>query len=107
MKSTLNNLSEIVARANDLFSGKFVNIDILMGIMDKALRNQGLNADAITIDCIALDKRIVMLIHDDKPDFVNIALGNKEGEIFSSSEYKLSGLSEAVIVGIMEDNFIS
>lgn len=107
MKSTLNNLSEIVAKANDLFYGKFDTVDTLMGIMDKALRNQGLNADAITIDCIALDKRIVILIYDDKPDFVNIALGNKEGEIFSSSEYKLAELSETVIVGIMEDNFIS
>jgi len=77
-----------------------------MGIMDKTLRNQGMKADAITIDCIALDKKIVILIHDDKPDVVNIALGNKEGDIYSSSEYELVKTSEAVIVGIMEANFI-
>lgn len=107
MKSTLNNLSEIVAKANDLFYSKFDNIDTLMGIMDKTLRNQGMKADAITIDCIALDKKIVILIHDEKPDFVNIALGNKEGEIYSSSEYKLTKLSEAAILEIMEVNFIT
>lgn len=107
MKRKLHNLSEIVARANDVFYSKFDNIDTLMGIMDKTLRNQGMKADAITIDCIALDKKIVILIHDDKPDVVNIALGNKEGDIYSSSEYELVKISEAVIVGIMEVNFTS
>ena len=63
-----------------------------------------MKADAITIDCIALDKKI--LIHDDKPDVVNIALGNKEGDIYSSSEYELVKIPETVIVGIMEVNFI-
>lgn len=107
MKSKLQNLSEIVARANDVFYSKFDKIDTLMGIMDKTLRNQGMKADAITIDCIALDKKIVILLHDDKPDVVDIALGNKEGDIYSSSEYELVKISEAVIVGIMETNFIS
>ncbi|MFT4924445.1 MAG: hypothetical protein ACI8WB_000523 [Phenylobacterium sp.] len=107
MKSTLSNLSEIVARANDSFFSKFDNIDTIMGIMDKTLRNQGMKVDAITIDCIALDTKIVILIHDDKPDFVDIALGNKEGDIYSSSEYKVAELSESVILGIMETNFVS
>jgi len=107
MNRKLQNLSEIVARANDVFYSKFDSIDTLMGIMDKTLRNQGMKADAITIDCIALDKKIVILIHDDKPDVVSIALGNKEGDIYSSSEYELAQISEAVIVEIMEENFIS
>ena len=89
-----------------MFYSKFDNIDTLMGIMDKTLRNQGMKADAITIDCIALDKKIVILIHDDKPDVVSIAMGNKEGDIYSSSEYELVKISEAFIVGIMEANFI-
>jgi len=107
MNSKLQDLSEIVARANDVFYSKFDNIDTLMGIMDKTLRNQGIKADAITIDCIALDKKIVILLHDDKPDVANIALGNKEGDIYSSSEYELVKISEAVIAEIMEVNFIS
>jgi len=105
MKQKLQDLSEIVARANDLFFSKFDNIGTLMGIMDKTLRKQGIEADAITIDCIALDKKIVILLHDDKPDVVDIALGNKDGEIYSSSEYELAQISEAVIVEIMEANF--
>ena len=106
MKGTLKCLSEIIAKANDLFYGKFDNIDTVMGIMDKNLRNQGIKADAITIDCIALDKKVVFLIHDDKPKIVSIALGNKNGDIYSSSEYAISDISETVILGIMEVNFI-
>ncbi|MCI2282314.1 hypothetical protein L3081_01525 [Colwellia sp. MSW7] len=106
MKSNLEELSEIVARANDLFYSKFNKIDTLMGIMDKNLRKQGIQADAITIDCVALDKKIVILLHDNKPDVVNITLGNKEGCIYSSEEYKLTEISETVILGIMEKNFI-
>ena len=107
MKSTLKNLSEIVARANDLFYSKFENIDTLMGIIDQSLRSQGMNADAITIDCVSLDKKILILIQDDKPDTVDIVLGNKAGEIYSSSEYAISKMSEDLIVQIMEKSFIT
>jgi len=107
MNSKLHTLSETVAQANDLFYKKFDHIDTLMGIMDKTLRKQGLKADAITIDCIALDKKIVFLIHDEKPDVVDIALGNKAGDIFSSKEYQLAELSVEAVVGIIESNFIS
>jgi len=107
MNKKLQDLSERVARANDVFYSKFATVDTLMGIMDKTLRKQGMKADAITIDCIALDKKIVILLHDEKPDFVDIALGNKEGDIYSSSEYELATLSETALVEIMETNFIS
>ena len=107
MNKKLQDLSEMVARANDVFYSKFDTVDTLMGIMDKTLRKQGMKADAITIDCIALDKKIVILLHDEKPDFVDIALGNKEGDIYSSSEYELAKLSETALVEIMETNFIS
>lgn len=106
MKNKLNKLSEIVARANDLFYNKHNNIDTLMGIMDKTLRKQGMQADAITIDCVSLDKKIVLLLHDSKPEHVEIALGNKAGAIYSSQEYQLTKISEPVILGIMEMNFI-
>jgi len=106
MKPILKNLSEIVASASDLFYAKFENINTVMGIMDKNLRKQGIKADAITIDCIELDKKIVLLIHDEKPSFVSVAFGNKAGDIHSSSEYAISEVSEGLIMGIMEEHLI-
>jgi len=107
MKDTLKKLSELVAKTNDLFHSKFDNIDTLMGIIDKSLRNQGMNADAITIDCISLDKKILILIHDDKPGTVDIVLGNKAGEIHSTTEYAMSEMSEEFMLEIMEKSFIT
>lgn len=106
MKSVLKDLSEVAARANDLFYNKHSHVDTVMGIMDKGLRNQGIKADAITIDCLVLNKKIVILLHDDKPKVASIALGNKEGDIFSSTEYLLTDISEEVLVRVMQENFI-
>ncbi len=105
MNNKLKSLSEIVANASDLFSSKFDSVDTLMGVMDKILRKQGMAADAITIDCKSKDRKIVLLIHDAKPDVVQVALGNKEGDIYSASDYALNELSETVILRIMEKNF--
>jgi hypothetical protein len=106
MKTALNNLSEIIAKANDLFFNKFDTVDTIMGIMDKTLRKQGMKADAITIDCIALNKKIVIVLYDEKPDIVEIALGNKAGDIHSSCQYNVSDLSVGAMLEIMEANFI-
>lgn len=107
MKDSLNSFAEIVAKTNDIFYSQHKNIDTIMGIIDKNLRNQGMQADAITLDCISRDKKIVFLLHDDKPDIVNIAIGNKAGDIFSSSEYVRNDFCEATLLDIMEKNFLS
>ncbi len=106
MKKTLNELSEVVAKANDLFYDRNRDVDTLMGIMDKTLRKQGINADAITIDCIAVNKKIVLVLHDSKPDLVDIALGDKAGAIHSSTEHKLEDLNIVQILDMMEKNFL-
>ena len=107
MNSTLKTLSEIVALANDVLYTRHTSIDTIMGIMDETLRKQGIKADAVIVDCIAVDKKIVFLVHDEKQGMVDIALGNKQGDIHSSSEYELSSLSVSVIVNILEENFIT
>lgn len=106
MNTTLKKLSEIIAEANDLFDARHQNIDTVLGIMDQVLRKQGIHADAVTVDCLGLNKKIVFLLHDDKPGIVDIAFGNKEGNIESSSEYDLKNISVANIIEIMKDNFL-
>lgn len=106
MTSPLKNLSEIVARAIDSFYIKFEKLNPIMGIIDKALRKQGTNADAITIDNIAFDNKIIIFIHDDKPNTVDIVFGNKDGDIYSSTEYSIVDISEELIMKIMEDKFV-
>lgn len=106
MTKSLKNLTEIVAKSIDAFCEKPENPTPIMGITDKTLRQQGMNADAITIDSVAQDKKIVMLIHDDKPNTIDIALGNKNGDIYSSTEYALLDISEELMMKIMNESFI-
>ena len=106
MIDTLKALSEKVAKANDLFYARNSCVDTLMGIMDKTLRKQGINADAITIDCIAVNKKIVLVVHDNKPDTVDIALGDKDGVIESSSSHFCADINEQFLLIMMENNFL-
>jgi hypothetical protein len=107
MNDKLKHLSEIVAQANDAFYARNKSIDTLMGIMDKTLRKQGMPADAITIDCLSLDKKIVFLLHDAKPATVNIAVGNKAGDINSSVDHQVEQLSITSVLALLEENFSS
>jgi len=106
MNNKLKEISEMVAQANDQFHDRNAKIDVVMGLIDKGLRQQGIKADAISVDCIPLDKKIVFLLHDDKPNSIGIALGNKQGDIHSSSQQELSDLSVSFFLMLMEENFV-
>lgn len=106
MKETLKNLSDIVAKANDVLYIKYKDIDTIMGIIDKALRNQGIKADAVSVECVTADKKILILVQDDKPDFTTIVIGNKSGDIYSKTEYKLNEMTQEFFIEIMESHFI-
>lgn len=106
MKQPLKTLSDTIAQANDLFYEKNSAIDTVIGIMDKSLRLQGMNADAISIDCVPLNKKIVFLLHDAKPDQVDIAFGNKAGDISSTDQLPLDQVTVADIVEYMLNYFV-
>ena len=107
MKPALKALSELIAKANDRFYAKHPKVLTVMGIMDKALRNQGVAADAITLDCSALDRKIVFLLPDSSPDRFTVAIGNKAGDIHSSSEYDRPELTASQIVSLLETHLLS
>ena len=105
MNSTLKHLAEILAKANDLFTIEQPTLKTTLGIMDKALRKQGINADAITLDCLALNKKIIVLLHDDKPNLVSIARGNKDGDIHGSSEHALKEITVESMLKILQSEW--
>lgn len=105
MKEPLKSISETIAKANDKLYEADNNIDTLIGIMDKTLRKQGTPADAVTVECVKLDKKIVFMLHDLQPDIVTVALGNKAGDIFSSAHYPQNTFTVEAAFKIMHDNF--
>lgn len=107
MNQLLHQLAEIIATANDNFFNKYKNTDTLMGLIDKALRQQGMAADAVTIDCPAADKKIVFVIYDNQPDMVEVAFGNKAGDISSSKQYPRAEITDELVIALMEQYFIN
>ncbi|PKF61021.1 hypothetical protein CW745_11965 [Psychromonas sp. psych-6C06] len=105
MKASLKSLSDNIAQANDLFYLNNKSLDTVIGIMDKSLRKQGMQAEAISIDCVPLNKKIVFLLHDAKPDQADIAFGNKAGDINSTRQISLSELTVPVILTFMQEYF--
>lgn len=107
MTPKLKHLSEIIATANDTFFNLYTNINTSIGIMDKVLRQQGMNSDAVIINCITNSKKIVFLLHDEKPETVDVALGNNDGDVETSKQYKTSELSVEQTLAIMKEHLVS
>lgn len=107
MTPKLSNFAEIIAKANDQFMDKHKLVNTLMGIIDKALRNQGIPADAITIDAVELDKKIVFLLPDALPEAVEVALGNRLGDINKKFQFKLDELDIETVITIFENYFLT
>ncbi len=106
MNKKLTDVAEIVAQANDLFLAKYSKVHTSIGIMDKALRKQGTNADAVTIDCIASSKRIVLLLPDATPNQINFAIGDDNNDLQSSAQLELNALTINWLFALMEANFL-
>jgi hypothetical protein len=106
MTPKLSSFAELVATANDQFMDENKLVDVLMGIIDKALRAQGMTADAITLDAVELNKKIVFLLPDNS-NSVEVALGNKAGDIFEKQHYELAKLSVDELVSLMKSYFLS
>ncbi|MBU2862802.1 hypothetical protein KO489_03010 [Reinekea forsetii] len=106
MKPNLKKISTIVAAANDQFDANNSRIDTVLGMIDSGLRKQGIQADAITVDCIPLDKKIVFLLHDQKPDKVTIALGNKAGDIHTSKDHPIEDVTVEHVLKVMQETLL-
>lgn len=76
MKPNTQKLYEITVQANDLFIQKNTGISTSVGLMDKALRNKAINADAVTIDAIVSKNRLIFVLLDANIETVGIGLGN-------------------------------
>lgn len=76
MKPNTQKLYEITVQANDLFIENNPSISTSVGLMDKALRNKGISADAVTVDAIVSKNRLIFVLLDTNTEIVGIGLGN-------------------------------
>ncbi|REL35912.1 hypothetical protein [Thalassotalea euphylliae] len=107
MSPKLSAFAEVIAKANDALMAKHQRLDTLMGIIDKTLRQQGMAADAITIDAPSLDKKIVFLLPDIEPEQVEVAYGNKAGDIHRKERVAIVSLDIEQAQSMMESYFFT
>ena len=69
-ETPISNIYELVAEAHANIQRDFSYIDPVVGIITK-MRTVGIQADAMTIDCLKTGKRILLVCHDEQPETVN------------------------------------
>lgn len=65
----LLSLSEIASQAHEKIQLDFSHINPVIGVM-QGMRKMGIPADVMTIDCLASNKRILIVLHDELPDII-------------------------------------
>lgn len=68
--TNLKQLCNIVTDAHTRFQQDVADIDPIVGV-NQSMRKSGIPADAMTIDCLKNQKRILLILHDDQPDSIS------------------------------------
>ncbi len=69
-KDKIYEIGDLVAEAQIDIQQKFANVDPVVSI-SRNMRKSGFPADTMTIDCLKTKKRILFILHDDKPNKIN------------------------------------
>ena len=62
-------ISDLVTEAHTRIQQDFSDLDPVVGVSRK-MRDVGIPADAMTIDCLRSGKRIIVILHDEQADIV-------------------------------------
>lgn len=86
----LKTLCDLATEAHTRIQKDFKDINPVVGV-NKKMRDIGVPADAMTIDCLKTGKRIIIILHDQQPDILNYQLSFKDkdpGEEFEQLQFK-------------------
>ena len=101
----LEALCGIVTEAHTLIQRDFKRINPVVGVSQK-MRNVGIPADALTIDCLSSNKRIIIVLHDEQPGTINYQLSFKDKDPSEKFEKIYSAdLTSNVIYSLIESYF--
>ena len=107
MKSHTQKLYELTIEADEVFINKHQHISTSVGLMDKALRKKGIEAEAVTVDLISSTIRVILVILDHNPSLVGVGVGSTAADdIELLSEYMLDSLAIVDIVSVLEEHLV-
>jgi hypothetical protein len=70
MDKNLKSLCDNVTEAHTRIKNDFKEIDPIVGV-SKKMRESGIDADVMTIDCLRSGKRIILILHDHQPNIIS------------------------------------
>jgi hypothetical protein len=73
----LEDLYDIAAESHARIQQDFEDINPMVGVNNK-MREMGVPADVMTIDCLKSGKRIILILHDQQPDIVSYQFSFKD-----------------------------
>jgi len=66
----IKRICEAVETAHAKIQADFEDINPVVGVINR-MRNHGIPADLMTIDCLKSGKRILLMVHDNQPEVAN------------------------------------
>ena len=76
-EKNLKILCDVTTEAHTRIQQEFKDINPVVGVSQK-MRDIGVPADAMTIDCLKTGKRIIIILHDQQPGILNYQLTFKD-----------------------------
>ncbi|MFT6464450.1 MAG: hypothetical protein ACJARL_001243 [Halopseudomonas sp.] len=101
----LKTLSDLVSEAHARIQTSHEHINPVVEVR-QGMRDSGIPADVITLDCLRTQRRINLVVHDHQPGTVLYQFVTREEEV--SSEFKqidVTALSSDTLFDWMQDYF--
>tara|TARA_R110001592_G_scaffold19231_15_gene79137 strand:+ start:7486 stop:7809 length:324 start_codon:yes stop_codon:yes gene_type:complete len=101
----LKTLSDLVSEAHAQIQTAHEHINPVVEVR-QGMRNAGIPADVLTLDCLRTQRRITLILHDQQPGIVLYQFVTREEEV--GGEFKqidLATLSSTTLFEWMQDYF--
>ena len=103
----LSALCDFASAAHTRIQQDFETINPVIGVSQK-MRDGGIPADAMTIDCLKTGKRIIIILHDQQPETLRYQFSFKDKDPADDfEELSFSEFGEATLYTWMKDYFKS
>ncbi len=104
-EKNLEIISDLLTEAHSRIQQDFEDINPVVGV-NRGMRSIGIPVDAVTIDCLSSGKRIIIILHDDKPDILQYQFSYKaEDPAEEFMELMFKELTNQVLYDWMKEYF--
>jgi hypothetical protein len=101
----LLSLSDIASQAHAKIQQDYEHINPVIGVI-QGMRKVGIPADAITIDCLVSNKRILIILHDDYPKIIRYQFTFSDQDPADDyQEAVLADVTSEAVYGWIEEYF--